>query len=262
MNLMISMRGEVEQLPYLPEIAALGAGIELGSYGLVGIRSEEAWQARLALHRAVRDQFSGRIAIHGPFIGMEFAHVDHLIRDAVNRRLDLTLDAAVTLRASRVVLHTGYNLENDLFNLREDWLERNIAFWQQEIPRWTGAGIQVVLENDTDRTPDLMVQLVRAVDNPFLGLCMDIGHQHVFSGVDAPEWVRRMGERLFHIHLHDNDGSADRHWSLGRGTIAFGPFYEALLAHAPQATISLEVEDCMEVKLRDLRSVAAYFAGK
>ncbi len=37
MNLMICMRGEPEQLPFLTEIAELGAGIELGSYGMIGI---------------------------------------------------------------------------------------------------------------------------------------------------------------------------------------------------------------------------------
>jgi hypothetical protein len=75
MNVMMCMAGEPEQLPFLPEIAALGAGIELGSYGLVGIQSDSLWQARVALHQAVRDEFQGRIAIHGPFIGMEWARL-------------------------------------------------------------------------------------------------------------------------------------------------------------------------------------------
>lgn len=120
----------------------------------------------------------------------------------------------------------------------------------------------IVLENDTDKSPDLMVQLVNKVDNPWLGLCMDIGHQHMFSELDAPEWVRRMGNRLWHIHLHDNDQTGDNHWSLGRGTIDFESFYTALSQHAPQATISLEVEDRMEVKMSDLRKLTPYFASK
>jgi hypothetical protein len=88
MNLMICLRGEPEQLPFLPEIAELGAGIELGSYGLVGIQSERDWDTRFSLHQALRAQFQGPIALHGPFIGIEYNHIDHLIRAAVNRRLD------------------------------------------------------------------------------------------------------------------------------------------------------------------------------
>jgi len=71
-----------------------------------------------------------------------------------------------------------------------------------------------------------------------------------------------MGDRLFHIHLHDNDRTGDKHWPIGRGTIDFEPFYAALLSHVPQATISLEVEDEMERKMGDLRDLAARFAPK
>jgi Xylose isomerase-like TIM barrel len=154
-----------------------------------------------------------------------------------------------------LVLHSGYTPENDLFKLQEHWLKKNVEFWQREIQRWADAGIVIVLENDTDRLPDLMVQLVNEVDHPFLGLCMDIGHQHMFSELDALEWVRRMGTRLFHIHLHNNDRTGDHHWSIGRGTIDFEPFYAAIMQHVPQATISLEVEDKMEVKMADLRNL-------
>jgi sugar phosphate isomerase/epimerase len=262
MNLMICMRGEPEELPFLPDIAELGAGLELQSYGMLGIRSERDWETRFTLHKAIRAQFQGTIAVHGPFIGMEYTHIDHLIREAVIRRLDMTFDMAVKLRASRVVLHSGFKAEIDLFKLQDDWLNRSVEFWQQEIHRWVNAGIEIVLENDIDKLPDLLVRLVNEVDNPFLGLCMDIGHQHVFSELDALEWVRRMDHRLFHIHLHDNDRTGDRHWPIGRGTIDFEPFYAALTRHVPQATLSLEVEDKMEVKMGDLRQLAAHFAPR
>ena len=262
MNLMLCINGEPDQLPFLPEIAALGAGIELGTYGLVGVQSEPDWENRLALHQVVRSQFQGTLAIHGPFIGMEYAHVDHMIREVVHRRLDMTLDVAVKLRASRVVLHGGYKLENDLFQLQESWLKRNVEFWQREIHRWAAAGISIVLENEAEKTPELLLRLVNEVDHPFLGLCMDIGHQHMFSDLDAVEWVHRMSNRLFHIHLHDNDRTGDHHWPIGRGTIDFERFFTAITQHAPQATLSLEVVDIMEVMMGDLRRLAARFASE
>ena len=262
MNLMMCMNGEPEQLAFLPQIAGLGAGIELGSYGLIGIQSERNWETRFALHQAVRAQFQGPLAVHGPFVGMEYAHIDHLIRDVVHRRLDMAFEVAVKLKASRVVLHSGYNPEIDLFKLQDSWLRGNIEFWQQEMHRWANAGIGIVLENDTEKSPDLLVRLVNEVDHPFLGLCLDIGHQHLFSDLDVLEWVRRMDKRLFHIHLHDNDRSGDRHWPIGRGTIDFEPFYGAVMKQVPQATVSLEVNDTMEVKMADLRNLASYFAAR
>jgi sugar phosphate isomerase/epimerase len=262
MNLMLCMSGQPDQLRFLPEIAELGAGIELESYGMVGIQSERHWETRFTLHKAVCAQFQGTIAVHGPFIGMEYTHTDHLIRDVVARRMDMIFDVAMELKARRVVLHSGYAAAIDLFGLHAEWLERSIKFWQHEIRRWADARTVIVLENDVQKSPDLLIRLVDEVNNPFLGLCMDIGHQHLFSELDAVGWVRRMGFRLFHVHLHDNDRSGDHHWSIGRGTIEFGPFYAAIARYAPGATVSLEVEETMDVKMSDLRKLAGYFGSK
>ncbi len=259
MKLMVCMTGEPEELLALPEIADMGAGIELGSLGMVGVRSEREWAERCAMHQNVRARFSGPLAVHGPFIGMIYGHIDCLIRQAVHRRLDMTLRAVESLGAERVVLHSGYGPEVDLFKSQEDWLARNVSFWQAEIRRWADAGIQVVLENDLEPIPDMMTRLVNAVDNPALGLCFDIGHQNMFSELSAPQWVRSMGPRLWHVHLHDNDRTGDHHWPLGRGTIDFELFYEVLGQQAPEATISLEVVDRVDVRMKNLRSLAARF---
>ena len=262
MNLMICIRGEKEELPFLPEIARLGAGIELQKYGLVGVQSERDWETRFALHKAVRAQFSGTVAVHGPFMGIEYTHIDHLIRDVVNRRLDMAFDVAVKLKANRVILHSGFRAEIELFRLQDNWLKESVEFWKQEIRRWADANILVVIENTIEKTPDLLVRLASEVGNPFLGLCLDIGHHHLFSEQDASEWLQSMGNRLFHIHLHDNDRTGDKHWAIGRGTIDFESFYTALMQYTPQVTLSLEVDDKIEKRMENLRNLAVRLASK
>ncbi len=259
MRLMICLSGEAEQLGYLPDISALSAGIELGSYGMVGVLSKRHWEERLMLHKALRSRFDGAIALHGPFIGIQYGHVDHLIRDAVAQRLDMTLAAAVELGAERVVLHSGYTAEIGTFGLEREWLKRSIRFWRQEIRRWADARIEVVIENDVETTPDLLVQSVSGVNSPYLGLCLDVGHQHFFSQLAGSEWIRRMRGWLKHVHLHDNDRTSDSHSPIGQGTVDFGPIYWALSKEVPKATVSLEVEAPMDVRMRDLRRLAAHF---
>ncbi len=254
---MICLQGGPEDISWLPEIAGLGAGIELGSYGLKGIRSEQAWDERFYLHRAIRAQFPGPLAVHGPFLGMEFTHPDHMIREVVQRRLDMTFDVAAKIAAGRVVLHSGYKPEFDLFHLQDAWLKDSVEFWRSEILRWEKAGIQIVLENDTESSPDLLVELVDRVDHRNLGLCLDVGHQHAFSDLGALAWVDKMGDRLFHVHLHDNDRTDDKHWPLGRGTIDFETILAEIARRASPVTLSLEVEERMEVKMADLRKLAA-----
>jgi sugar phosphate isomerase/epimerase len=261
MKLMLCSTGESKLLPFLPEIANLGVGIELGSYGLIGIRSEADWQMRVRLHQDIRAYFDGDVALHGPFIGMEYAHIDHLIREVVNRRLDMTFEAALTLRAKRVVLHSGFRPEIDMFKLWDTWMIGNIEFWQEEIRRWADAGISIVLENDLDQVPDYLVKLVDEVNHASLGLCLDIGHLNLFSQLEGTEWVRKMAGWLYHIHLHDNDGNEDKHWPIGRGMISFEPFFEAVMRYSPDATLSLEVQDDMEAKMQNLRWLANRFSS-
>ncbi|MDQ7794500.1 MAG: sugar phosphate isomerase/epimerase [bacterium] len=259
MRLMICLSGEAEQLGYLPALSVLSAGVELGSYGRVGVLSRRRWEERLVLHKALRSRFDGPIALHGPFIGIQYGHVDHLIQDAVAQRLDMTLAAAVELEAERVVLHSGYTTEIGTFGLEREWLERSTCFWQQEIRRWTDAGIEVVIENDVEATPDLLIQLVTGVSSPYLGLCLDVGHQHLFSELAGPEWIQRMGGWLKHVHLHDNDRTSDSHSPIGQGTVDFGPICSALANEAPNATVSLEVEAPMDMRMSSFRTLAAHF---
>jgi hypothetical protein len=66
------MSGEHDEFEYIPEVTALGAGIELQSYGLKGCQSPEAWEKRLRDHVTFRKNYPGPLAVHGPFIGIEY----------------------------------------------------------------------------------------------------------------------------------------------------------------------------------------------
>lgn len=100
------------------------------------------------------------------------------------------------------------------------------------------------------------------MNNPFFGLCLDIGHLNLFADDSAPVWVKAMGARLQHVHLHDNDGKADHHWPIGKGVIDFDTFFYALEQYTPEAVISLEVDGTMRVRMRDLRKLAGKFTAK
>jgi sugar phosphate isomerase/epimerase len=259
MEFMVCLNGETDQHSYFSEIADLGAGIELGGYGLAGVRSQRDWDYRLEKHIMILNKFQGKAAMHGPFIGIEYSHIDHLIRESIQRRIDMTFNAACTLKVSRVILHSGYNLENEVFHLNEIWLNENINYWKKEICRWEKAGIEIVLENDVEKSPDLLIDLVKTVKSPSLQLCLDIGHLHYLSPYSSLDWVNRMGSYLKHVHIHDNDQKADRHWPIGKGTIDFEAFCSSIENNSPDITLSIEVEGTMEDKMNDLRRVINRF---
>lgn len=66
--------------------------------------------------------------------------------------------------------------------------------------------------------------LFRMVGSDNLGILLDLGHLNVTAntlGFDAEEFIRRSKDRIFAVHLHENNGKVDEHrcpkegdWSL------------------------------------------------
>ena len=59
---------------------------------------------------------------------------------------------------------------------------------------------------------------INTIDHPNLGLLFDIGHVQI-SGENPADVIRQAGERLFYVHLDDNDGLGDLHWALLDGVL-------------------------------------------
>ena len=255
MDFLICSFGDPDNHLLVPFIEEQRLGIELQSYGLRGVKSKEAWETTLANHRAIASKLSTRIAVHGPFIGIRYWGYDCLLKDATQKRMDMTFDVVKELKADTLVLHTSYSRDVEAFQLEETWFRTARDYWQKEIERYSAIGVQVVLENLLERTPDAMAQLATAVDNDHFGLCLDVGHVNVFSEVSPSVWVEVLGDHLKHIHLHDNHGQRDEHLPVGEGTIDFDAFFRTLEQVVPNVTISLEVDAEPEVKQQNMVDV-------
>lgn len=74
---------------------------------------------------------------------------------------------------------------------------------------------------------DDLVRLVNDVNHPNVGYCFDCGHGNI-DKVDHAEVIKTMGEKLFELHLHDNDGTKDSHLPIGFGTTDYLKIVKAL----------------------------------
>ena len=143
---------------------------------------------------------------------------------------------AAEVDSPNIVLHMGHwdPQKTDANRLRqgiETTLERN--------PEFSG---RILLEN-TPRVASSPGELERATLglNPAQsGFCLDIGHFHMSGNDNAPASFLN---RIFHCHVHDNNGEKDQHLPPGEGTVD----WESILAqlaridHAPG--FSLELRD-------------------
>lgn len=243
----------------LAALEELGVCVELQSYGLEGVASEESWNKKLARHRKIAGRFSGRRVVHGPFLGLIYFYRDHLLRGAVQERLDRTFEVARELRPETLVLHTNWRLDHAALGLNDLWLEECARFWRGEIRRYEELGVTVAMENLLEPDPELMIALCDRVASERFALCLDVGHVNVWSDLEPAGWVAQMGRRLVHVHVHDNRGLRDEHRPVGQGGIDFDALFAAFHEHLERVTVSLELDVPANEKLRNAIQVLSRF---
>ncbi len=252
--------GEPGEVRFIPYVENYVAGFELQNYDRRAVLSRQDWDAVLEQHRNIIAGLMGRrLAIHGPYAGIDCTFRDHLLKEAVRKRMDRIYGMVRELKPDTLVLHTGCQEQMVSFNLTDTWLESAAGFWRNEILRYAECGVQVVLENVVEQNPDLMVELSDRVDSEYFGLCMDIGHANLFSQIPPAQWVQQMGRKLKHVHLHDNRGKSDEHLPVGKGSIDFDSFFEALYQHVPDVTVSIEVIADPEVVVENVKFVTGRY---
>ena len=101
-----------------------------------------------------------------------------------------------------------------------------------------------------------MMRLIDHVNSPALGMNMD--PSHLFPMGEIPQVVvYEVGDRIFHTHFSDNDGTSNAHWRPGKGKIDWKGVLEALKAVGYDGVISIELEDVPGRGTRDQSSTGA-----
>jgi sugar phosphate isomerase/epimerase len=141
---------------------------------------------------------------------------DTVIRERIIR----SMEAASLLGVENIVVHPVHY--DRYWGNRELQFARSVEFYKGLIPYCEEYGIRVCTENmwDRDRAkvirdslcarPEEFMALVEAVDSPWLGACLDIGHA-ALVGQDPANMIRRMGKTINCLHVHDVDYLHDKH---------------------------------------------------
>ena len=193
--------------------------------------------------RQVRRDMEGvdRFWFHAPFAELTPCAIDPLVRQVAEKRLLQAAGQAADLGVTRMVCHGGF-IPHVYYP--EWYVEQSVLFWRALLDKLP-ENMTVALENVMEPSPETLVQIASGVDDPRLGLCLDVGHANTFvSRVPPLEWVAPMAPWLRHVHLHNNAGHNDLHDPLGQGTLAMEQVLDTVLTLCPAATFTLENQDC------------------
>lgn len=229
---------------YLATIAA-GADETASRFGL-GLEIDEfctaanfdadfdRWDGAARAHLAHSDRF----VFHAPFAELCPCAIDPMVRDVTMRRFRQTAALSRAYGIRRIVVHSGF-IPHVYYPV---WfVEQSARFFRALLD--AEPEVALCVENVLDDDPAPLMDLADAVDDPRLGLCLDVGHANAVSKIPVRQWLKRLAPRLMHLHLHDNDGTADLHQIPGDGSLGFPGLMDEIEAAAPKATLTFECMD-------------------
>jgi len=158
--------------------------------------------------------------LHGPFLDLNPAAFDSLIREVTMTRFTQCYQAGLELGAKKIVYHSGMI---PCVYYREGWADQVSRFFTEFLE--DKDDLEIVMENVLDEDWRLLLDVYKQVDHPKFKLCLDMGHAHCYSEIPVMEWAEELSPYISHVHVHDNAGDRDSHLGLGKGTL---PYHEVL----------------------------------
>ena len=222
------------------------AGKVARQYGL-GIEIAEfctAWNMDRelpAVEKTLKETLTGvsRRVLHGPFNELFPCAIDPKARQLAAVRFSQAAALAQAYGAGKLVLHGGFNPQ---MYYPQWYVEQSVLFWKdflETLPE----GLTVCVENVLEPTPDMLLDILRGVDDLRLRLCLDVGHVNAYSKIPAKTWIEESGEYLSHLHIHNNDGTWDTHNALYEGTLPIRELLDVAMRET-EATATLELLKC------------------
>jgi sugar phosphate isomerase/epimerase len=175
--------------------------------------------SRIKIVEELTDSYDLKLTIHSPILDMNIASATTSFRSESIRQVLRSIDNAARLGAELVVVHPGNWTPLKLFepkihwNLNRESLRRILSYGE-------AAGVRIGVEN-MPRSHFLLEKSSEFLDLIKEGLplemTLDVGHANTTS--QLKDFIREMGPRIAHVHLHDNKGQGDDHLVIGKGAI-------------------------------------------
>ncbi len=191
-----------------------------------------------AIRRALED--AGMAVVGHTAFYLPLASAFEGVRKAAVEELWRAIDVFAEVGATVMNLHPDRFTP---FHDRDFFVRRNIESMRELLPAARRRGIGLMIENLPGEF-NSAEQLAELLDPlPEMGLHLDFGHANLMVASNtAPAILARFGDRLRHVHLHDNKGgNEDLHAPLGFGTVDVRGAVEGLKRCGYNGTITLEV---------------------
>lgn len=205
-------------------------------------------EAAVVLHRQSAEQAGLLISqVHGPW---RYPPRDALPEERAERmeKMKRSLRLTVALGCRYWVVHPimPFGVEDRGTADEEKTFRLNLEFMTELSDYAAALGVTVCLENmpflkfSLSKPADIL-RVVEAVNRPNFQVCLDTGHVCVFGKeLEIGEEVRRLGDHLRVMHVHDNKKGRDLHLMPRMGILDWESLVAALKEIGYSGVFSLE----------------------
>lgn len=221
---------------YLELFLEHGIQPEIGLEGTC-LYDEDPEEFRRIAHILQRHKLA--CTLHAPFFDLAPGALDPHILAASRNKLQRAFDLLEIFRPRSIVCHLQFEDNKQGYKLGE-WTAAALATWRQLLQTAARNHVPIMLENTYEHSPAAHKSILNALDSPYAGFCLDVGHLLTFAHSPWQEWLPSLSPWLGQLHLHDNDGEQDQHLAPGRGKFDFAALFQFLRHHDLHPLITLE----------------------
>ena len=193
--------------------------------------------------------------VHAPFSDVNIASPNRLSRQTSLRRVSKSLRHAGELECRVWVFHPGHYTPLEEFMPGVGWRE-NIRSIRSVVELAEDLGVTPALENVPEPFPFVLKSVSdfrRFYEESGIevGIALDVGHSNIIG--ENLAFIREFGDRIVHVHAHDNMGDWDSHMEVGKGTVDWRAFLKALKDSGYSGAISIESTSGVPESVRYIR---------
>ncbi len=157
-----------------------------------------------------------QVTAHLPYTDLKTFSPFAPIQQFSRSRVETALEGAAYFGAELCVLHA------EAADLEQTWDER-LQLYRRWGDQASKLGLKIAIETGFPASVKDFVRLIEAIDHEQVGATLDVGHQRAYAELVAkvpedrkgsPEGIRayndtnielveRLGDKLFHLHIHD-----------------------------------------------------------
>jgi len=220
----------------------------------------ELSKARVAKLNEIAKAKSIRYTVHAPFADINIASPSKPILNTTVKRLEQSMSYARDLDAQLWVFHPGAKTGISSFYPNQDW-KQNTETIRKLHETSEKLGLNTAIENLPERygfimrNPEDFQRFYKETGLNDIGIVLDVGHANLEN--QTIPFLKKLPDKIVHMHISDNMGEHDQHLGIGNGNIDWNQFAETLKEIAYDKNIIIEAIHNVPESLQKLRQMTA-----